>query len=278
MLAQVVLTTEESKKLIAKAVLALPEVWHALNNGLVAIHPSSTTLFIYEALTGKLPEGVWVCGVIAPCGLTCSTAAFEMVRGRGEGKHDPREVSKQTWVFRNGVLQPQMPLGEILDEFGEDDVYIKTGNALDTDGNVGVLFGNPSGGGGTIGKVIIARKEKPFHIILPIGLEKLIPVPVAEAARKAGYKKANLRMGLPCGLIPVPGKKIDERDALSILSGASATPIASGGLCGAQGAVTLAIDGEKEAVVKAFDVVTGVKNASLPQTGVAEITAELLDY
>ncbi len=63
MLAQVVLTTAESKKLIAKAVASMDEVKHAAAEGMVVAHPSSATYFIVHArvcgdaiLTGRLPE------------------------------------------------------------------------------------------------------------------------------------------------------------------------------------------------------------------------------
>ena len=48
MLAQIVLTPAESKKLIAKAVARLETVQQAANRGIIALHPSSSTYFIIE--------------------------------------------------------------------------------------------------------------------------------------------------------------------------------------------------------------------------------------
>lgn len=263
MQAEAVLTPTESKKFIAQAVLNIQEVQNALENGIIAMHPSSSTIFIYEGILGRLPQGVWVCGVIAPRGLCASREAVEMIAARGPGIHDPLTVSSQAWFFKKGVLQKPTPLGEILEQMTENDVYIKGCNALDPQGNVGVLFGNPAGGGGTIGKVLLAQRKKNFHLILPVGIEKLIPVSIAEASRKARFKYAKA-MGIPCGLIPVPGRKIDEVDALYMLSGAQATPIAAGGLGGAEGSVVLAFEGEEEQIQNAFEMIQKVKGAQLP--------------
>jgi len=144
------------------------------------------------------------------------------------------------------------------------DVYVKGSNALDPQGNVGVLYANPAGGGGTVGKVIAAYRKKNFHLLLPIGLEKLIPVSIVEAAKKAAFKKVDKAMGMPCGLIPVPGRKIDEVDALEILCGVKVTPIAAGGLGGAEGSIVLALEGSNKEVQKALEVVQESKGAHLP--------------
>jgi hypothetical protein len=45
MLAQIVLTPVESKKLISKAVAQLEVVRHAATEGMVVLHPSSSTYF-----------------------------------------------------------------------------------------------------------------------------------------------------------------------------------------------------------------------------------------
>ena len=67
MRAQVSLIPNESKKLIAKAVAGLDEVKTALKDGIVAMHPSSSTLFLAEEILGKTPETeVWMCGAVTP--------------------------------------------------------------------------------------------------------------------------------------------------------------------------------------------------------------------
>ncbi|MBR2672043.1 MAG: hypothetical protein IKE27_07565 [Oscillospiraceae bacterium] len=265
MKAEVVLTPTESKKLISDAVLSLDCVKNALENGTVAIHPSSSTVFIYEKLTGRMPGGLFVCGVVNEKGLAGSLEAVEMIRSRGLGKHDPREVSKETWVFEKGELRTGIPLGEILDNLTGDDVYIKGCNALDPYGKAGVLFSNPAGGGGTIGKVMAARRKQDFRVLFPVGLEKLIPVSINEAAKAIGFMKADLAMGIPAALFPVDGTVITEVSALEALYGVRATPISAGSIGGTGGCVTLVIEGEEPEVRECFSYLLLIKGAKLPE-------------
>jgi len=39
--------------------------------------------------------------------------------------------------------------------------------------------------GGTIGRVMKAVKEKKFKVLFPVGLEKLIQIPIEEASKRA---------------------------------------------------------------------------------------------
>lgn len=108
-------------------------------------------------------------------------------------------------------------------------------------------------------------EEKKFSLIFPAGLEKLIPIPVRQAAIEAKQAKYEYGMGLPAGLFAYPdGKSITEIDAVKILSGAIAVPIASGGLGGAEGATTLIIKGTDKQVRDAIKFVEQSKGAKLP--------------
>ena len=270
MWAQVVLTPAESKALISKAVAQMEVVKKALSEGTVVIHPSSSTFFLVKELTGSEPDTEhWVLGAVLAQGL-CRTA------GR-EGKHytlgahlDKVENLKDMmaafpfkWVIKDRKLISGIPLGEILSDLGPGDVYVKGCNALDVKGNAGVLFGHA--GGGTIGYVQTAQRKKGFKIILPIGLEKLIPVSISQAARTARRTAFEYGMGMPCGLMPVRGTVVTELQAIEILSGAKAHPNASGGLGGAEGGLVLAIEGDRDQVTKAIDYVEQSKGAKLPR-------------
>ena len=168
------------------------------------------------------------------------------------------------WVIKGGELHTGIPLGEILDGLSAEDVYIKGCNALDIKGNAGVLFGHS--GGGTIGYVMAAQRKKGFSIILPVGLEKLIPVSIAQAVKAARRTDFEYGMGMPCGLMPVKGgMTITELQAIKMLSGgAKALPNAAGGLGGAEGAIVLAIEGDKDQVRRAIEYVEQSKGAKLP--------------
>lgn len=78
-------------------------------------------------------------------------------------------------------------------------------------------------------------------------------------------------MGLMrCGLIPVAGTKVDERDAFFRLTGVSVTPIAAGGLAGAEGAVVLTLEGDAPQIEQAWSLVEAVKGARHPEIIPAE--------
>lgn len=264
---EIVLTSAESKKLIAKGVLKLEETRTALNEGILALHPSSSTLFIRKEI---IPEeefsGLWVCGTVVPRGLCISAERDQEVKKKGNENRSENDVGSfsNTWIFRKGELAQKESLNSLLKEMNDKDVYVKGANALTPNGKAGVLYGNPHLGGGTIGRVLKMKRKKNFEIIIPIGLEKLIPVSIYKAAKAAKYKSLDHSMGIPCGLIPVNGRVVTEIDAIKILSDADATPIAAGGLNGAEGATILSISGRKKSVHKASKIIKSIKGAHLP--------------
>ncbi|MBI5440675.1 MAG: hypothetical protein HY900_05610 [Deltaproteobacteria bacterium] len=270
MWAQVVLTPAESKALIAKAVARMDVVRQALDEGTLVIHPSSSTFFLVKEITGKEPDTEhWVLGAVLAQGL-CRAAGREGKHYRIGAHLDQIEKMKDLmaafpfkWVIEGGEFTSGVPLGEILDGLGPNDVYVKGCNALDTKGRAGVLFGHA--GGGTIGYVQAAQRKKGFAMVLPVGLEKLIPVSIPQAAKAARRTAFEYGMGMPCGLIPVKGTIVTELTAIRMLSGARAVPNASGGLGGAEGGLVLAIEGEREQVTKAVEYVEQSKGAKLPR-------------
>jgi hypothetical protein len=210
-----VLTPAESKRLIAKAVVAMPQVRRALEKGRVIIANGTTTAFVAEEILGR--------------------QAYVLVDGR----------------------PVDMPPKEIVQEFEADDVFIKGANAVDAEGHVGILMANDRGGDISMAQgVLIARG---CHLIVPVGLEKLVPS-VSEASRKGGILRLKYAMGLKVGLMPVVNATVvTEIQALRILAGVEAAHVASGGIGGCEGAVALVVEGTDEAVRKAFEVVEGVK-------------------
>lgn len=266
MYAQVILTPTESKKLIGKAVASMDIVKNAAQRGKVIMHPSSSTWFVVEALTGKIPTtNVWLCGAITPkgacgeMGVHTGEQSLSKLSGPGGFPH--------SWVIREGKLSAGETLEDLMANMGPDDVYIKGVNAVDTQGNVGVMIGNPVEGG-TIGFVVATMKKRPFHLLFPVGLEKLIPIPVEEAtiiAKESKREGCSYSMGAAVGMLPcAEGKSITEIDAIKILSGAEAVAVGAGGVGGAEGAIYLVIKGEDEQVKKAIEYVEQSKGAKLP--------------
>jgi len=271
MLAQIVLTPAESKKLIAKAVAGSEPVREAARKGIVALHPSSSTYFIVEEITGAKPKtNYWACGVVTPRGM-CVEMAMALGAGLApeEATADPGGL-QGTWVIEKGRLGAGEKLSSLLYRMTPSDVYVKGVNALDPQGNVGILFGLE----GSMGYIQTARKKRGFTIVYPAGLEKLIPIPVKAAAKEAKVNRYESGMGMPVGLYPCPpGVTIDEVRAIEILSGASAVPIASGGLGGAEGAITLVLKGKDDEVKAALDFVEQSKGARLPDLRLCNCSA-----
>jgi len=267
MRAQVTLLPTESKKLIAKAMVSMDEVKTALNEGIIVMHPSSSTLFLAEEILGKIPDTeVWMCGAITPR-AACGDDAVKVwmtthPEARGTGGPESFPFS---WVIEKGKLSQGERLSSLLGRMGPQDIYVKGVNALDAWGKVGVLIGNEVEGG-TIGKVLTTQRQKGFSIIYPVGLEKLIPVSIQEAAA-AAKDRLNLAyaMGSRCSLLLCEGKVITELKAIELLSGATAVPIAAGGVDGAEGAITLVVSGEDNQVKKAIACIEAVKGAKIPR-------------
>ncbi|HEX2988035.1 MAG TPA: hypothetical protein VHS06_07695, partial [Chloroflexota bacterium] len=148
-------------------------------------------------------------------------------------------------------------LNEVLMEFDGGDVYIKGANAVDAEGNAGVLVASKVGGNiGTAMGMVLARGA---HVIIPVGLEKLVPS-VIDASRKCGIKKLKYPAGATLGLIPVvSGTVITEIEALRILTGVHATHVASGGIGGSEGTVVLVVEGPDDRVRAAFKIWEQIK-------------------
>ncbi|MFX0195151.1 MAG: hypothetical protein ACFFCW_03425 [Candidatus Hodarchaeota archaeon] len=257
---QFVLTPTESKKLISKAVVTIDSFKHALDKGTIVIHPSSTTVFILSELGYQLePSELWICGLTIQRGLCASAEILQEVRKAG--KFDPKEYS-HSWIIKKGKLTRGLQLKDVLPLLAKGDLYIKSPNSIDPNGKVGVLFS--AKGAGTIGMVKKAQRKQGFEIILPTGLEKLVPKPIEEICRKSPKHGMNFCTGTPCGVIPVEGSVITELEAIRILSGAESIPIASGGVGGAEGALVLVVRGDEQQIKKVSEVLGGVKEASLP--------------
>jgi hypothetical protein len=245
---QVTLTPPESKKLIAKAVATIDVVKEALNNGIILVGSSTTCAFVLEELTGKKITEGYGCGMVIPRGTCIMQEMLDSIRKRGYAK---------TWILEKGKLHLDLPIDDVLKRMGSKDVFIKGANAIDPFGNVGIYLGSPTGG--TVGKVLGSAIAKGVNIIIPVGLEKMIPTPIAKASAEAGIERMDYSMGMPVGLLPLQGRLVDEMQAFKILAGVDATPIGAGGVDGAEGAVTLIINGPESPVKKSLEIAKSVK-------------------
>lgn len=232
--AVMVLNPSESKRLIGRAVAKLPEVKSALKSGRLIIGHGTTNAYVAEELLGrKVSKWRYAAGVVAEgrLGVTEGNKRMEPIALKRGKAH------KAGWVA-------------LLKEFRGGDVFVKGGNALDAQGHVGVLLANPMGG--TVGQMYGVVAARGAHLIAPVGLEKLVP-DVVEAARHCGTTSTDLTEGIASGMAVLSGARVvTELEALRILFGVEAWHLASGGICGSEGAVCVAVEGASAAVARAF--------------------------
>jgi hypothetical protein len=159
------------------------------------------------------------------------------------------------------VIDVDARLDETVNELQADDVAIVGANAIDVHGNAALMYGAPLGGGP--GRVISGLMAELRNIIVAVGLEKLIPGSLTEIIARTGNKSVDLSMGMPAGLTPIIGKIVTEKDAIPLLAGVECTVIGQGGIAGAEGATTMLIEGRREEVEKAFEIVTSIKGSEI---------------
>ncbi len=245
------LTPALSKRVIARAVAALPEVRRAFSHGRVLISAGSTTAHVYLALTGGWSDEPLACGMISSKG-TCI--------GRDMNTFLSQKGHARFWFFEKGQRINSDDLGAVLESLDDGDVFIKGANALDQQGRVGVLLGVESGG--ILGHSYGYLMSRGVNLVLPVGLEKMVLGSIDRTAREMGTRKVDLTMGMPVGLMPINGKRICEIEALSLLAGVEVFHAASGGLAGAEGSVLLLIKGSQpqvESAIKLFRELKGDK-------------------
>jgi hypothetical protein len=235
------LTSSESKRLLGKAIAALPEVQHAKAHGYLVVGRGSTNAFLIEELMNStMDKERYVAGQIIK-GFLC-------VLGN--------DLRSKPVTFHKGEVLAVEP-GSVIDKLVPGDILIKGANAIDPYGNVGVLMAGP--GGGTMGQFYMALKTQGVETIYPVGLEKLIPS-VEEAARYGGKMMLGRTIGCRVGMACVAdGRVITEIEAINILFGLNAVHYASGGWGGAEGSVTLIVEGDDEDVNKCLDFVEKIK-------------------
>ena len=231
----------ESKRLIAKGVLELPEVKRVLAQGWFVVSRGITPSYILEEITGSEFDNP-------------NCTAGIITEGRMASVHEDDRLGP--WVFRDGKLD-ETPAPEALRQFQARDVSIKGANAVDPDGNIGVFAAD--GAGGTVGGIWPTLPARGSHWVAPVSLERLIPS-VIEAARHCGNHLWDYTMGQSAGFMPVVNAQVvTEIEALALLTGVTAVHIGSGGVAGSEGAVMLALEGESKVVESAFELIESIK-------------------
>jgi hypothetical protein len=243
-----VFTATESKRLIGKAVARMKEVKTAFKQANIMIGHGSTNVYVLEEILGKenllklMNPSVFLSGIVVR-GTLCSTL----------GSEKPPIV-----LIKKGMVIPPPPtMSEMLREFKADSVVIKGASAIDPEGNAGVLVSHPEGG--TIGWSIGTILARGIQLISPVGLEKLVPS-VKQSVSLCGQETFDYVQGKRVGMIPLSNAKVvTEIEALKILTGVDGYHVASGGVNGSEGSVTLVAEGSKEAIHRTIKLVESFK-------------------
>jgi len=237
---QFVLTVAESKRLIAKGVVALPEVQEAMKNRTVVVATGTTNAYVLEELWGrKIDKRAYRSGITTP---------REPERGPTP---EPEKIPDK--VFIKGKVADQYDRVSIAPELKKGDIYIKGANVLNyEDYMAGILIGGLDGA--TIGNVLGHIIGKQVQLIIPVGLEKLTFENINDLhllSNDEDYEGPRLW--------PITGTIITEIEALEILTGVDAYLYSAGGVAGAEGSVRLLVEGTDEEVQKTLDLIESIK-------------------
>lgn len=236
-------TPWESKRLIGKAVAALPEVQHALEHAQIVISHGSTNVYVAEEIMGEMAErDQYVSGQVIN-GTLCQT--------------QPEEKPAMLRLVEGKPVPPVPTMEETLAGWDDKSIFIKGANAVDADFNAGVF--NAHHAAGTIGWAYGAICGTGIPLIVPIGLEKLVPS-VRAASQELGHAKVDYFYGTKIGMLPIMnGKVVTEIQAFDILFGLPAVHVGGGGVSGSEGTVVLSVTGEEAEVRKAIELVESIK-------------------
>jgi len=238
-----VFTPAESKRFIAKAVAHLPEVRKAKEEGEIVIGHGSTNVCVAEEILGECPQAEkFLSGQIIH-GILCVTQA---------------EEKPPIIVIRKGKpVPPELTMEETLKKFDAESVFIKGANAVDPEGNVGMFVAHSSAG--TIGYSYGLLCARGCQLIVPVGLEKLIPS-VPQASKRCGQGTFYYSQGLRIGMIPIMNAKvITEVQAFRILFDLEAVHVGGGGVNGSEGSVVLVAEGIKKNLDQAIALSETIK-------------------
>ncbi len=228
---QFLITPAAGKQLIAGALLEHEMMKKTIETGTVVIVAGTTNGYVAEAWLKKLGQEDGFRRDLFYRGITLPP---------GEDTAMPPAGFPGDVVINKGKWLKGKTIFDVADDLKEGDIILKGANSLDLrHRKAGVFIAHPRGGTTlTLLQAVIGRR---VHLIIPAGLEKRIDGdPDAIAARVNAPGSRGLR------LMPLSGEIITEIEALDILFGVKATLMAGGGVAGAEGAIWLAVEGEKQ--------------------------------
>lgn len=247
---QITLLVEEAKELIARAVIEHRDLQDSLTKGKVVLKGGTTISKISEKLIG---QPLRICGRITERGTVSSLRKTEY-------PHTVLLEKEQSKNIDNTIH-------EEFSKLTEKDTVIVGANAIDTFGNAAMMAGSP--GGGNIGRNFSFLYAEGVKVIIPAGLEKLVPGNLAEIIKNCSRKGKDFSYGMSVGLLPLYGQVITEVEAIKLLANVECQVIGAGGLYGANGSYTLEIWGKDEEVIRILKIIQDIKLAENRVSGEA---------
>jgi hypothetical protein len=245
---QFLITPTMGKRLIAKTLANHPAIRKAIKCGIVVIVAGTTNGYVAEEILKnyKIADDFsrkhFFRGITLPPAKTVTK----------EGRLTDESLFPGDVVIVKGVWEKGKTIADVIESLSEGDVILKGANALDlVHRQAAILIGHPKAG--TIGLALPAVVGRRVRLIIPVGLEKRIDGDLNVLAAKmnapgaGGYR-----------LLPVAGEVFTELEALAALTAAEVELIAAGGVCGAEGAVWIAVSGEIEQEEFAAQIITSV--------------------
>ncbi len=243
MRAIIVLTHSECKRLIAKGIAELPEVKEALEKHRIFVSRGSTNAYVLEELLGEpIEKRHYVAGQMT--GDKKTLYRFGSLRA---------EKRLKEIVIDKGVKKEVDDFKEALLEFEPGDLIFKGGNTLGSDGVAGVYMAHPIGG--TIGGILPIALARGIEIFVPISLSRSVDDSVWELSQIMGNQTIDKEyaMGLPIGIMPIPGEVFTELEAFDILyPEVNVFHIGSSGVGTGEGSLHFLFVGEDEKVKAAY--------------------------
>ena len=240
---QFVLTVNDGKWLIARAILEMENVKNALKNGKVVLKGGTTVSCVAELLCEYRMK---ICGRILP-------------HGGFAGKRYTTQ-SHLIMIDHGELLDINKVYIQVLLKLGPGDVIITGANLIDEHGNAAMLAGGPGGNHGGLAAAPFVTEGA--DVIVAAGLEKLMPGSVLDSMKRAHRRGVEPRKGkgMACGLFPIVGSIVTEVEAIKQLADVDVCIIGRGGIFGAEGSTFFQVTGEETEVLRLEEIIKRCKN------------------
>ena len=225
---QISLTPAAGKQLIALALAQNEHLLNAAREHTVVIVAGTTNTYVAKAVLEAIGED----GFTGTHFFRGITSGQPVPVGLPEMDGDV-VIEKGRWIHGR-IIQ------EVAHELKAGDIILKGANAVDLKtGDAAVLIGHPEGG--TLTSIFAAAIGRRVEVIVPVGVEKRVDGPVSQLCSLCNDAEAS-----GTRLAMAPGRAFTEIDAIRELTGAQATLIAAGGICGYEGIAWFQCTGTEE--------------------------------